>query len=525
MKVRYGNSWRGLLCFLLLYAVCLLLLLPKLSLWLDEVIDLRQIRDDDLSGLLAHVPTNAGGVPLSYLVRAVFVHVLGYSRFSGRLPSALFSLGACAGVFILGRRLQLRYPLLGVLIFCSLPLQLRYALESRPYSQALALTIWATVVFAHLSETPTGRKALLYGCIALASLYTQPYTIFVFLAHVFWLCCFETRRNRRQILLFTGMPVTLAVWGFLPWHLWAVHLWKQSAAAQQRYEIGWATVPVILRELVGGGYPATILILSLIFVSFALGLHNHKERSFWGLFIIAPIVSAALADAAFGYFFAIRQTIFVLTPLSLLTALGIEKLAQHRRVWAWGSCLLLVAILLIGDVRFFRKPREDWEAAAHILQKLAAQGDCVLFVPASSIDLYRFFDPHLSSYTCPGDVYRFHAVALAVNPYESREEPATVKKLSEAGWVKSKEWNYEGPKVELYERACALRMQPPAPGLQHRIGAGTKPAPPISENKKIKQVTVKMKQHSDNPERRISTAMESLCGVRSLGGEAAHHPC
>ena len=454
MKARYLNSWSGFLGFLAFYAACLFLLLPKLSLWLDEILDLREVRDDNFSTLIAHIPRYGGGVPLGYLAQAATVHLLGCSRFSGRLPSALFSLVACASIFILGRRLKLRYPLLSVLIFCSMPLQLRYALESRPYSQALAFTIGGTVAFTYLSETPTTGKAVLYGAITLASLYTQPYTAFVFLAHILWLCCFEVRRNQRRVFLSAGVPVTLAALGFLPWHLWAVHLWSRSAAAQQRYEIGWKTILIILRELVGGGYLGTAIVVAFIFAGFAVGLSNSRERGFWTLYLILPLVLPVLADAGFGYFFAIRQTIFVLAPLALLTALGLERIAQLHPKAAFSAYLLLFAVFLAANIRFFSKPREDWQAASCLLRKLASHGDCLLFMPAGSVDLYRFFKPHLSSGNCLNTAPSFRAIAVAMSPYESKEESANlIKKLAEAGWIRSKELRCQEPKVDLYERS------------------------------------------------------------------------
>jgi hypothetical protein len=446
------NSWRAFWAFLSLYATCLFLLLSKLSLWLDELIDLKQIKDHDLAGLIAYIPVNAGGVPLNYLIRAASVHLFGYSRFAGRLPSLLFSLAACAGVFMLGRRLKLSYPLLGVLIFCLAPQQLRYALESRPYSQALALSIWATVVFIDLLATPAWTKASLYGLIALAGLYTQPYTIFIPIAHAVWLCCFSARPDRRRLLLYTGVPIALAGLAFLPWSSWAVHLWNVSAASHQRYAIGLRAVPMILRELVGAGYPGSAFTICLASIGVTAGLRNHRDRSFWALYTLLPVLLAVLADAIFGYFLAIRQMIFVLAPLSLLAALGIETLMRRSRAVAAASSLLLVATFLVGNVHFFQRPRENWESASEILQTLTARGSCVWFVPADSMDYYRFFAPQLPQHACPAGTLQSRSIAVAMSPYGSNNSRGVVKQLSENGFIKKAEFNPQGPRIELYER-------------------------------------------------------------------------
>jgi hypothetical protein len=153
------NRWQAFIVFLLLYATGLLWLLPRLSLWLDEILDLKAVRDLDFGGLMAYIAANGGGVPLGYLAQVCTVRSLGYSTFSGRLPSALFSLVACAGIFVMGRQLKLARPILATVIFCLCPLQLRYALEARPYSQALALSVWATVAFISLVEEPRFARA------------------------------------------------------------------------------------------------------------------------------------------------------------------------------------------------------------------------------------------------------------------------------------------------------------------------------------------------------------------------------
>ena len=434
-----------------------MLLLPRLSLWLDEIVDLRGIREYDFASLIAWVPVNAGGVPLGYLTRFVTIHLLGYSTFSARLPSAVFSVLACWGVFVLGRRLKLRFPLLAVLIFCATPLQLRYALESRPYSTALALSVWATVAFLQLLEKITVARAFLYGLIALLGLYIMPYTIFVPLAHLAWLCCAGQYPNRWRLLVVSGVSVALAGLVFLPWYTWAAHLWSQSVAAGHlRYSIERKAALLILRELVGAGYLGTALVAGLAWWGLKSALPGYEAkyeaRLFWIFYTVLPIILAVLADATFGYFVAIRQMIFVLAPLSLLATLGIEKLAQQRQRVAAAICSILIAVFLVADVRFFSRPREDWEAASRILRTLTERGSCVAFVPPDSMEFYRFFVPGLAKAGCASAIGSSRSVAVAISPYGSSEQPSMETKLSSAGFTKTRELNRQGPRIELYER-------------------------------------------------------------------------
>ena len=128
---------------------------------------------------------------------------------------------------------------------------------------------------------------------------------------------------------------------------------------------------MILRELVAAGYIGSLLVLA----GFAYGLTRRQDWPLWLLYLMVPIVCAVAADAWFGYFLAIRQMIFVLAPLALLFTAGVEALP--RRPAAILTAALLIT-LVVGNISFFRRPREDWRTAAAIL----ASEPCVVVFTA-----------------------------------------------------------------------------------------------------------------------------------------------
>ena len=95
------------------YGVFLAALLGKLPLRLDEVLRLIAIRGE-----------NHASAPL------------GYSAVLARLPSALVSLLCCLALVLLVRQLKMRWAVVVLAVFMTLPIQLRYALEASPYSPA-----------------------------------------------------------------------------------------------------------------------------------------------------------------------------------------------------------------------------------------------------------------------------------------------------------------------------------------------------------------------------------------------------
>ena len=442
-----------LLCaFLCLYATAGLLLLTKLSLWLDEIIDLHLIRDFSLHEQIIRIPMNAGGVPLSYFVRDAFCSVLGYSTFAGRLPSLLFSILAAIGVFALARQMKLRYPALAAVLFCSMPIQFRYALESRPYSAMLAITIWATFVFRKQLAGPTISMAVVYGLLAVTGLYTQPYSIFIFAAHFLWVCTARRIPNRHTLLALVGIPLVVASFAFLPWEIWITSVWDHTASARQPYTLGIRTLLLLFHELTGAGYLGTAVIALLSTFGLIRAIRSSSERLFWLLCILVPTALALLTDQLFGYFFAIRQLLPITFPMLLLAAAGIETIwsrSRRRAILIFGFVLVT---FLVGTVKFYRRPRENWMAAATILDQQGSAGSCISYSPPSSAELFRFFVRGLDRFSCPADLSRQYAIALGVSPYQGHDTERRLEALENLGFQLEMVWNQNGPKVCLLVR-------------------------------------------------------------------------
>jgi hypothetical protein len=455
-KKTIAGRYPGLLIFLFTYASCLAWLLPKLSLWLDEITDLTGARLAKFGSLIAFVRVNPGAVPLGYFAQAAAIRILGMSAFAGRLPSALSSVASCAGVYFLMRRAGARWPLLGVLVFALCPLQLRYALEARGYALALALSIWSTVLFFRILERPRAVVWLiLYGLCVIAGLYAQPFSVFVPLAHLVWLSLAPDAEKRHRLLVHLGGAIAMSALLFLPWYLYYSEAWRASIKAQGlQGKIDFHAVPMLLRESVGAGYIGTGIVLAGILLAAKLGKKSRSEMLFWLFYLLMPIACVIAADSGFGYFLAIRQMLFVLPPLFILFTLGVETLAQHRAKFAMALGMAFLASAMWNDVKLFTRPREDWQLAARTLEAEAGKGRCVLFAPADSAAFYAFFLPEVTRFECTsGKSLRVGRVALAVSPYDLNQSYALARrKLLDEGFAKEGELNSRGPRIELYRR-------------------------------------------------------------------------
>ncbi len=368
------RSRRVLYLFLGLYTVTLILLIPAKPLWVDEIIDLGGVRTADLRGVLDFVPGNAGGVPLAYLVDFAMIRLFGYSVFVVRLPSVLFTVLTCAGVYILARQTSLRMPLLAAILYAISPLTLRYALEARPYALAACWSVFSTVVFLSLIRRPTLGKAAGYGALAAAGLYTQPYSIFVPAAHLIWLVLTRSVKEKPRAVWLAGAAVAVASLAFLPWFLKAHAAWLGAVQSGVRFAVTGKDLLVIPHELMGTGYAGAALTAIAIVAALGWSSWNRQEKLFWASYAAIPLLLVPAADAYFGYFLAARQMIFVLVPISVLIAACMDL-----RRWAFVLPVALLLAMVYEDVHWIRRPGEGWQAAAAQLK----EASCTIFVPAA----------------------------------------------------------------------------------------------------------------------------------------------
>ena len=95
------------------------------------------------------------------------MNVLGYSVFAVRLPAALCSIFSGAIFAALCWRLLFRGRLIALALFLALPLQFRYGLEARVYSQGLLFSLVSMWLFLWLVEHPSLRMTVAYAIVQL----------------------------------------------------------------------------------------------------------------------------------------------------------------------------------------------------------------------------------------------------------------------------------------------------------------------------------------------------------------------
>jgi len=375
------------------YAALLVWLAGLRPLWLDEVLQLVASTQPDMRDVLRWVTYNPGGAPLGILAQRAIVLPFGLTLWSARAAPAIFSLLSALTLIRFARDLKLSSTTAVLLGFLILPQQLRYAVEGRPYSQAVFFALAALWCLWRLAQAPSWRIVALYAALIAAGLYTQPLAA---AAQLGALAALAASGHRKAARLGCGALV-FACLLFAPWYVYARGAWHSGIAASQFSFSMVPKIPVVLiREISGGGYSVSLSLAGAATLGWRRA--DSLARRFLLSGIFSAIVCAIAADAFFGYFFAARQVLFVLPALLLLATAGMPT--PRREFWQPALLAVFLVSSLVKDVGYFRSPGEDWPGAARALLKATSHGACALVPRPEPKEMYQLFEPALSGRFC-----------------------------------------------------------------------------------------------------------------------------
>jgi 4-amino-4-deoxy-L-arabinose transferase-like glycosyltransferase len=433
-----GSAFRSGLVVAAVFLVVAISLSGLLPLWLDEIIQLRETRNTTPSQLIASLPGQPGAAPLGYLTQQAALRTTGYSARRARLPSAIFASGAVLIVAVLGAECGLTHPWIAAAIFGIFPATLRYGAESRVYSEALFFSVLATFLFMRILKNPTVLLSAGYCLSLMAAVYTQPYAIFVGIAHILYIAFKHDLRARLTVTA----AFAVAVLAFLPWYFWTKANWTSGiAGAGLHFTLSAKTPLMLFRELAGAGYWGSGLLLVLC----AIAVRGRSQFSTLLLLLIGvPVVLALLIDGKFQYFVASRQILWVLPAVAVL---GVQAVERNYRI-AVPIALLLAAICAWQSFRFFTAPRENWQIAADALAGEVASGACMIVVPREQAYSYEFFRPQLADSYCPAP-----RTVVAFTPYATNEQrQKAVSSLNSEGYARQSGYDAGKSEIALFSR-------------------------------------------------------------------------
>jgi 4-amino-4-deoxy-L-arabinose transferase-like glycosyltransferase len=425
-----------------LFALVSLVLLGTLPLWLDETLQLIETRDPSTTQMIAHLPRNSGAAPLGYLVQHYALGLTGYSISKARLPAALFGIATVLVVALLAAQVGVRYIWLAAGLFAALPETLRYATESRVYSQALFFSALATLIYFTLAKRPTAVLAVGYWLALTLAIYTQPYAASVGLAHLLW----STVQREFRAALYGGVAFALAALTFVPWYLWSRAAWAAGIAREGfHFSFSARTLLMLFREVPGAGYWGSGLLLVLCSIAVARRWPPARAQQLLLFLLAVPPVCVFAADAWSGYFVASRQFIWILPAVAILAAMAIERHARAAVV----LYALLGVVCVRQSVRYFTAPRENWQAAATYLSDQVQRGACLMVAPSEHARLYEFFRPELERARCSSP-----RILLAITPATTNQQrDSAIASLIAQGYKEERGAAVGGSTILFFQRS------------------------------------------------------------------------
>lgn len=304
-----------------------------------------------------------------------------------RVPSALATAVAAAGVAALGRRLvSAPAGVYAGAVYALSPVVSYYAQEGRSYALVTAAAVLATHLLVRALDEPrrTGRWVW-YAVAVAAGCLLNLFAALALLAHAVTLLAGRAR------------PGVMARWtaacaaGLLPVAPVAWVSFGQRGQISWLEPPGWATAGELVTRFAGTGVP---LALAAVLAVAALTLRRPEGAPVSLAAVAVPLTilppAVLLTVSQIEPFYQDRYVLYAVAGQALLTGAGITAAVRRIPAGMWrglASCGLL-ALLVVptlpahAEVRRAGSRPDDPAAAARLVGAGARPGDAVLFLPS-----------------------------------------------------------------------------------------------------------------------------------------------
>ena len=325
----------------------------------------------DLGSVLGRVAFHEPHPPLSSLLFAVWVAVVGTGEVAVRALPALLGILGVALAAMTGRRLGGPATGLAAAAFVALnPLQVAYAQEARPYALAVTLVLASHLFFLRSLAGEGPRDRLLYGLLLAAAVQTHYFALFALLPHgliALWIARTAPPPARAA----AAQTALAAAAGAVTLLAWAPALLHQVAFGPRADEIGSGPVRSArqvaswLAEVGGLGAPPGLIpaaVASLVLVAAAFGVRAPLavdrrgqarpplRRRAGGLALLA----AAPAAVALGL--AARRAAPVAREILAGHGYGAAAIERELRALAQFAGSVPLALAAVGAIVLFWEP-------------------------------------------------------------------------------------------------------------------------------------------------------------------------
>lgn len=322
------------------------------SLWNDEAWSVWAVSAPTLGESLARIRADVHP-PLYFLFLYGWIRVAGESAMAIRLLSTFFGLIGLAATYAVGARLVDRWTgLIAVAVLGASGFFIYYTREARMYTLLLALASLATWAYLWWRSKPTWRRALVYGLLMAAMLYTHYSGALVILTHGLHLLLTggwrmivssgEPRATRTRSIGFGVVrfvaPYVIAFIAYLPWLPTFLNQMRANPNGPLAIPVptDWGTVAGLVLILTAG-------VWILFVLPFILGTAIPRLREYWRgalllvLWLLLTPILLLVLNAWFAPVYQVRYAIAMLPAGALLLAYGLRWMGIPfaRAVQTW----------------------------------------------------------------------------------------------------------------------------------------------------------------------------------------------
>lgn len=352
------------------------------SLWVDEIVTWEGMQRPTFISLQGWVAFDQ--MPLFYVVEWL-LRGLGGSEAGIRALSVACGVLMIPALYLVTRRVaQEEAALWAALLAAISPFLVWYSQDSTSYALHLLTSTLAAWTAHRAVERARLPDWLLFSLAAAATAYTHYSGFLVVVGLYAWagLAAWSRRDPVRLVALLTSGMVAVAL--VAPWTPWIHALFAYSpplsakasatgiplAAQPVRLAVELGLLPVVLALAAAGGWALRRQILALALPC---------------LWLAAPVAGVVLSARTAALALPGRYYAAAVPPLLLLAGVGAAYLASRlptlarQRPAAW-LAIVLIAASLPQLVLWYAEPKDDWRAAARVIEAGATPQSAVVIL-------------------------------------------------------------------------------------------------------------------------------------------------
>ncbi len=434
---------------LTIYALLILGIAFVMPLRLSEITQAAAFLNFEWQSFFDWIAQTPSGAPLHYLAELPLALTAPDSKALLRIPALLSALISVLLFYAITRRIPLQHPILALILFLAIPTHLMYATQARPYELGMFFLLLATTAFFSLVEQPNFFRALVYGLLLVACLFTQPSCYLPAVGYVLGLLGFANVKKYRTALWFALVATVLPIAAYAPYHLWAVGHRRAEWLTEQfpAFSIKIAGVQALMSLDPGTNPWFGISLLSILLIGIAGGMASVMPlgtfslgaqpppaslvRSRAVLFCLAggALVTLLGETAVAGYtsqVFSPYQVLWAVPSLIIVFCAALDALVRVpvlKSISLVNPAVVIVAILLCipGDIEYIRTQPPDLAKLTALVRPQLGGDTCVVFVSQRlSRYIFEVYDPDLAKYECQNFFHK--RIVLAIHPFVRAEQ-------------------------------------------------------------------------------------------------------